>query len=205
MSVLSVSLSFARLGDSELGDFSQNVVTRMMGNASYPTPEVPLVEITDARTTFVQAVVAAAQGGKQLTAAKNAARAVLESLLRRQAAYVESIAMDDLTMLLSSGFWNNPTERVRRPLTQPAILNIDNIASSQLLARVTALDNARAYEARHRVVGTPEWRNGGVFTNSRALLLEALTPGQMYEVQVRGVGGSTGYSPWSDSVTHMAM
>ena len=30
-------------------------------------------------------------------------------------------------------------------------------------------------------------------------------PGVTYTVQVRGVGGTTGYSDWSDPVSHMAM
>ncbi|MGH7976559.1 MAG: fibronectin type III domain-containing protein [Limisphaerales bacterium] len=36
-------------------------------------------------------------------------------------------------------------------------------------------------------------------------MLTDLTPGAMYSVQVRAVGGSTGYSDWSDPVSHMAM
>lgn len=53
-------------------------------------------------------------------------------------------------------------------------------------------------------VGTQEWRNAGVFTKARGMLLEGLLPGQMYEIQVRAVGGSTGYSDWSDPIMHMA-
>ncbi|MGC3960598.1 MAG: hypothetical protein QM813_22500 [Verrucomicrobiota bacterium] len=68
---------------------------------------------------------------------------------------------------------------------------------------LTALDNARAYEARVRV-GTQPWQSAGVFTKARGLLLEELIPGQLYDVQARGVGGSTGYSDWSDPVSHMA-
>lgn len=35
--------------------------------------------------------------------------------------------------------------------------------------------------------------------------LNGLTPGTQYQVQVRAIGGSTGYSDWSDSVSHMSM
>ena len=203
MSAYTVSLGFARLPDSELSDFSVTVVTKMTNNPSYPTPEVELGDITAANTAFATAIAAAAQGGTQLTAAKNAAREALVSLLRKQAAYVQSIAQDDLTMLLSSGFWNNATDRTRRPLPKPSILSIDNIATTQLLAKATALDNARAYEARVRA-GTQPWQSAGVYTKARGILLPDLVPGTMYEVQVRGVGGSLGYSDWSDPVSHMA-
>jgi len=203
MAIYKVSLGFVRLSDSELSDFSVTVVTKMTNNPSYPTPTVPLGDITAANAAFTAAIAAAAQGGTQLTAAKNAERDNILSLLRTQAAYVQSIAMDDLTMLLSSGFWNNATDRTRKPLPKPAILNIDNFATTQLMVKAEPLDNARSYEARVRV-GNQEWKSVGVFTKARGMLLPDLVPGTMYDVQVRGVGGTTGYSDWSDPVSHMA-
>jgi len=35
--------------------------------------------------------------------------------------------------------------------------------------------------------------------------VNGLVPGTMYQVQVRAIGGSTGYSDWSDAVHHMCM
>ena len=43
-----------------------------------------------------------------------------------------------------------------------------------------------------------------VFTQARRVVLTGLTPGTAYTLQVRAIGGSTGYSPWSEPVTHMA-
>jgi hypothetical protein len=43
-----------------------------------------------------------------------------------------------------------------------------------------------------------------VFTKASGMLLTDRGPGALYDVQVRGVGGSTGYSDWSDPVSHMA-
>jgi hypothetical protein len=147
--------------------------------------------------------VAAAQGGTQLTAAKNAARTALIELLRTQAAYVQSKGHNDLAVILSSGFWTNSTNRTRVPLPQPVILNIDNFATTQLLVRMDPVDNAHSYEVRTRV-GSADWRNAGVFTRARGVLLDGLTPGATYDIQARAVGGSTGYSDWSDPVSHMA-
>lgn len=203
MPSLTVNLGFARLPDPELSTFSETVVTKMNGNPGYLTPIVPLANLTTAKNTFDAAIVAAAQGGTQLTAAKNAARGELVVLLRAQAAYVQSIAQDDQALLLSSGFWANNTERTRKPLPKPAITNIDNIASTQLMLKVSPLDNARSYEVRVRS-GAQDWKNAGVFTNSRGMLLPDLTPGTTYGIQVRGVGGSLGYSDWSDPVSRMA-
>jgi len=49
------------------------------------------------------------------------------------------------------------------------------------------------------------WQSGGLFTNSRSMPLNGLTPGTNYSLDVRAVGGSTGYSDWSDPVSHMSM
>jgi hypothetical protein len=44
-----------------------------------------------------------------------------------------------------------------------------------------------------------------LFTQARRMVLTNLTPGTTYAVEVRAIGGSTGYSDWSDPVSHMAM
>jgi hypothetical protein len=134
-----LSLGFTKLPDGQLGDFALTVVTRMTNNSSYPTPAVTMAALTTANEEFTTAIAAAAQGGTQLTAAKNAARAVVESLLRTQAAYVQSVGQNDLTVILSSGFEVNKTDRTRRALPKPVILDIDNFASTQLMVRLEAV------------------------------------------------------------------
>ena len=49
------------------------------------------------------------------------------------------------------------------------------------------------------------WVPGGISTKSRSIVMSGLTPGQVYSVQVRAIGGSTGYSDWSDPSSHMVM
>ena len=91
----------------------------------------------------------------------------------------------------------------------PAILSIDNGMSGQLLPKIAPIANARAYEGRFALAapGQPQgpWQNAGLFTNTRDLAINGLTPGQIYVFQVRAIGGSTGYSDWSDPVSHMSM
>ncbi len=45
----------------------------------------------------------------------------------------------------------------------------------------------------------------GVFTNSRGIIVPDLTPGTVYNLQARAIGGTTGYSDWSDPVSRRAM
>ena len=75
--------------------------------------------------------------------------------------------------------------------------------SQQLGLRLKPVYTARAYEVRMSyVIG--EWKAVGVFTQSRVVIKDVM-PGTTYTLQARAIGGSTGYSDWSDPVSHMAM
>ena len=149
-------------------------------------------------------VAAAAGGGVQATAAKNAARDAVIALLRQVANYVQGAANNSLPTLLSSGFEATSGNTSQSPLEKPAILKIENEVSTQLLVRLTPIANARAYEIRTSVNGNGGWNAAGVFTQARRIPLTDLAPGTTYNVSARAVGGSTGYSDWSDPVSHMA-
>ncbi len=203
MSTYRTSLAFARLSDSPLNTFGENVVTKMTSNPGFTTPLISMATLTAAQTAFAQAIVAAQQGGKQATATKNAAREALISLLRQEAAYVQSISGEDLPLLLSSGFENMSANRTQVPLSKPLVEQVDNPMSTQLGLRLKPVYTARAYEVRMSYVAG-EWKMVGIFTQSR-VIVPNLTPGTTYTLQARAIGGSTGYSDWSDPVSHMAM
>lgn len=203
MATLHVALGFAQLPDGKLSDVGLTVSTKLENNTYFvATPITPLA-LKNEVAEFAEAIANASQGGTQLTAIKNAKRAKLIESLRMLAAYVQSAGQNSLEIILSSGFEVNKTDRTRRPLTKPAITNIDNFASTQLMMFATPDANARAFEFRARV-GTGEWKNVGVYTKARNVLIGDFVPGQVYDVQTRAVGGSTGYSDWSDPVSHMA-
>jgi fibronectin type III domain protein len=203
MATYHVSLNFAQLPDSDLDEFTGAVIAGLTGNAAFPTPAVSIADLTAAQTAFEDAMTAMSQGGTQATAAKNNARQTLVGLLRQEATYVQLAGKNDLPTLLSSGFQVNDTNTAQSPLDKPSIIGLDNGMTTQLIARVQGVDNARSYEAQVKNGGG--WTPAGVFTQTRRMVLTGLTPGQIYSVQVRAVGGSTGYSDWSDPISHMAM
>ncbi|PYR85245.1 MAG: hypothetical protein DMG18_06830 [Acidobacteria bacterium] len=49
------------------------------------------------------------------------------------------------------------------------------------------------------------FKQRAVFNKSRSMTITGLTPGTIYAIQVRALGGSTGSGDWSDAVTHMCM
>ncbi len=209
MPQLRVLLGFTNAPDHSIEETTGEILLHLFGNAAYPTPPVTNAVLTTALTAFTTAIAAQAAGGPAATANKNNKRDALIALLRQLAGYVQGACGNNLATLLSSGFEAVSTNRAQSELSAPAILAIDNGNSGQLLIRVTPIANAKTYEVRHAALapgGAPgPWQSGGLFTNSRSMSVNDLTPGTTYTFQVRAVGGSTGYSGWSDAVSHMSM
>jgi hypothetical protein len=203
MPQLRVLLGFASAADHSLDE------TKLYGNAAYTTPPVTLVALQAALAAFTAAIATAAQGGPADTADKNSKRDDLIDLLRQLAGYVQTNCNNDLATLLSSGFDAVSTNHASSPLAAPTIKDIANGNSGQLVVRVGPIANAKCYEVRYALIGSGgapgPLQNGGLFTNSRNMPINGLTPGGNYQFQVRAVGGSTGYSDWSDPVSHMSL
>lgn len=202
ISIHRVSTQFVQSSDSELVDFTGGVVTGMSAPAFADAPVTNPV-MTGLKTDFAQKLALARNGGRTETATKNVARAALIAALRQNANFVQMIASTDLPLLLSSGYLAASTNRTTGPLTKPVITNVDNFQSTVLMAAVAADDRSRAQEARYRV-GSGPYQAAGVHTKPSRVPFEELVPGTTYELQVRSVGGSTGYSDWSDPVSRMA-
>ncbi|MGN6555240.1 MAG: fibronectin type III domain-containing protein [Verrucomicrobiota bacterium] len=198
------SLAFTRFKDGDLLTFGLGLVNGMTANPNFPTPVVTPEELTTVLVAYRDATSQAENGGKLEIAARNAARAAFISPVRQLAAYVESIAGEDLTALLSSGFQPVTSNRTQIVLPKPVVLDLINDQSTKMALRLRAVPTARAYEVRIST-GANSWQTIGIFTQSRKILLENLTPGVTYTVQVRAIGGLTGYSDWSDPVSHMSL
>lgn len=74
--------------------------------------------------------------------------------------------------------------------------------SAELVLQVTPIAHAKCYEVRAATISTGndpgQWQAAGLFTNSRSMSINGLTPGATYVFQVRVIGGSTGYSDLSN-------
>lgn len=200
---LKVSLGYNQYPDSVLDELTTAIVTAMTGNAAFPAPTMPLATISARQTVFRTALAAASNGGTQLTAKKNQARQSLLDGLDANAMYVQALARYDLAMLLSSGYQATSTNRAQTQLPAPVILSLDNDVSTQLVLRLSPITNAYCYEVQIST-GTGAWQPAGSYTAARKIILTSLTPGTVYSVQSRAIGGSTGYSDWSDPSSHMA-
>ena len=90
------------------------------------------------------------------------------------------------------------------PLSKPTDFWAVNVASTMVQLRVKAQRNVRSVKAQYRIAGGP-WQDGGDFLNTKVVVVPNLVPGTVYDFRVQFVGGSTGISEWSDTLTHMAI
>jgi len=204
ISIHRVSLGFAKLKNIKLNLFAQSVILALTDNPAFPDLPVSLADLTAASEAFGDSRCAARGGGQFLTACQNAARARLIGLLRDEAHYIQIIAKTDLPMLLSSGFTAINRNCAQTPLARPSILKVLRQQSAQLRLQLKPVPNARLYQAQLKV-GEGDWQDGGIHPQGRKLILKNLAPGTVYQIRVRALGGSTGYSDWSQATACMAV
>jgi hypothetical protein len=205
--IAKVSLAFLNDDtDGELLVDTNRIISMMTGNAAYPAPDPTLADVGTARTDFSTALTGAANGGSAQTVIKDQKREVLTGLLRDLATYVQKECNNDLPTLLSSGFLAQKQQRPPAGVL-PAPDNLRLVRpelSGQLKARVSPVANASAYKWRYATSLAPnDWKDGGI-TTAASNLLENLTPGTIYVVQVQAIG-SAGPGAWSDPAMLMAV
>ncbi len=191
---------------NDVANLADDVVDGMTGNSAFTIPPPPVLptDLTALNTTLRTAITAADAGGPVQTAAKNKAYAAVTDALRKDANYVEIQSDNDLETLLSSGYDVVSTNRAQAPLDQPVIMEISNLATTQILIRLQSILNAKSYQVQVATVANGPWQEAGIYTQARRIVLLGLTPGTVYFVHVRAIGGSTGYSEWSVPATLMA-
>jgi hypothetical protein len=183
------------------------IIAGLTNNPSFPNPTVDLKVLQTAADDLNAALAAQVHGGTAATAEKNNKMKTLIVLLRKLKHYVEDNCEGDLAVLLSSGFQAAASTRDRSPLANPSILRIDSGNSAELVLKVTPIARAKCYEVRSAAINAGNtlgsWQAAGLFTAARSMRVSNLIPGTAYAFQVRAVGGSTGYSDWSNPVSRM--
>jgi hypothetical protein len=201
---LRVLRDFATGSAKDLAGTGDSVAKGLTDNATaFPSPPVIPADLTTLTTELRTAMTAAAVGGRQDTAAKEKAFEALADALRKDAHYVEIQANHDLETALSSGFNVVSTNHAQMPLDTPVIVNIENLASTQILLRLNPMVNVRSFQAQTSMDGKT-WQEAGIYTQGRRIVLAGLTPGIVYYARVRAIGGSTGRSDWSVPSSLMA-
>lgn len=200
---LRVSHRYTRLPGASFNLFASSVVLGMTNNPAYLNPLVPLDQLSSLQQDFEQKNLASKLGGSVAMALRKEARAALTDALRRQGIYVQGVAQN-LSTLLSSGYTAASRNSAQTPLVKPWVRKILNNGTGQLLLRITSIANARNYQVQIQI-GDGAWQEAGIFSRARRIVLANLTPGTVYNIRVRALGGSTGYSEWSNVTSRMSL
>jgi hypothetical protein len=194
---------YNKLSDTELSRFVGGTIVGFTGSRTLPDPPAAPPELTLQKAAYDAAIVNAARGGSLATSIKDAARAVMVSSLDKNASYVDINCQEDNAILLSSGYEAVSTNRSRQVLAPPVIVAVQNGQAGQLRLRVAGDPNRRAIQGRIKPVGSAEFGPVITFEGSRDIMFGALSAGVSYVMQLIGIGGSTGQSDWSESITKM--
>ena len=200
-----ISYAFALLSVLNLMAFTRVVIICCTNNAAFPKLPVSLVDLQ----ALLQALQDASNnvvlgGGPNAIALRDEAQSALLVALRKNAAYVQSVSLESLSMMLSSGYQNVLPSSPSGPLDAPTILKVANNGTTQVLLRLTPVANANSYVTRLSSDGGKTWVSGGISSQARNIVLTNLVPGTVYTIQAQALGGSTGESPWSTPVSIMA-
>ena len=201
-----LSFAFKKLTGGALMTVAQAVHNALVKNGGqFPGLPVSLAVLQATIDDFTNKFSAAFQGSVAQTQAKNAARAALLDLLDTLARHVEGVALGRAEVIRAGGFDLRKTGySAQTPLSKPTDFWAVNVASTMVQLRVKAQRNVRSVKAQYRIAGGP-WQDGGDFPNTKVVVVPNLVPGTVYDFRVQFVGGSTGISEWSDTLTHMAI
>jgi hypothetical protein len=200
-----VSLAFVRRTNAVLIAFSRNVVTQMTGNPNFTTPYPLLADVTTAIDALEVANEEAMDGSKQAILDRDAKKAMLLSLLRELAAYVQNQGKANKAIINSSGFHMTKVPAPYGPLPAPLHLQLGLTGKSgELELRMKRVLGVTAGYS----VQTSEAAGGpyvDYVTSSKArILIGGLTPAKSYWVRARA-NGAAGPSGWSNPATAIAI
>lgn len=188
---------------------TQQIVTSLTGNPSFPTPSPTLANITSAMNelkTAADETQAATQTRKEKTSIQAQKEDALDQLLTQAAAYVESVAGSNEQMILSAGM----------DMRAPAVTTTDRPTQPQFLTPTAGdhdgeidlswdpVSGAKSYVIEKSLdPATPtSWSHAAVSTRSN-FTANALTSGTRYWFRVAAVNNN-GQSGWSDPAMKIA-
>lgn len=198
---ISVDFSKNRFSDAELYTYSGTIVSNMTNNPGFEQTIPSIQTVSEARDAYFEALTRAQDGTKAETSVKKTKRAVLESLLKQLSLYVQLVGNDNATMVATTGFLEARKNTVITYLPVPGgIVASEGPNSGSLQVKCNVIASARYYEFRYcQVTGTDEpfWHT--VVSTRSKIVIEGLTPGKEYALQVL-VSTAKTRSGWSKEI-----
>lgn len=124
MNKVSLDFSTNQYSDAELSIKASTVIRSLDGNTNFPTLAANVASLKTSTATFDESLAKMGEGNKQITAAKNIARANLVEILCETGRLVQNISKGDEVLILSSGFDMNRKPTPIDILDQPGNLAV---------------------------------------------------------------------------------
>ncbi|WP_160144112.1 fibronectin type III domain-containing protein [Chryseolinea soli] len=202
--IVKVALRLSEMNDEALEVKAQSIIQEMTDNANFPAPIPELDAMKTALTAFQAALVKQKSGSKADTAAKNAARVVLQNAYRALASVVEVKSNNDLSILLTSGFEARKNATPAGRLEKPADLKVTlTDKPGSVKVSVSKIERAVSYMFQYAlspVTDETQWKT--LTGTSRSKTIDGLEPGRSYMFRVAGVGSDPAIV-YSDTVTRI--
>lgn len=186
----------------------RQIIAAMTNNPNFATPHPPLADITASLATLDDAYKAhqiAKADARTKAGVADDAESQLDSNLRKLAAYVESIADKDETIIASAGMQTKALRTAPTTLTAPEALSAtagNREGEIDLSWRKVA--NSRSYiiQISPDPPAADSWGHAETVTVSYKTI-QNLTSGKKYWFRVAAIG-SLGQSGWSEPATKIA-
>lgn len=141
-----INLNFRRYADAMLLVLAQGIAAALTGNAYFPTTDPTVAILQTTIGNYAAALAAAAMGGKNNIADKNARRAELIAVLTSLALDIMKQADGDVQKLISSGFPLSKDKTPLGPLGDPQILKLeDGPLTGSLAVVISKVTGAKTY------------------------------------------------------------
>jgi hypothetical protein len=200
---MKVKLNIARLSLAERFARCRQIITAMTGNPNFPTPNPPLATITTALNdaeAASNAAQAARQDAKAKTVTQNDKDDFASGLMNQLAAYVESIAGGDESIIRSAGMDTKAVGSAPTSIPNPPE-NLNTTAGDrdgEIDLSWEAVAGAKSYVIEQSADPPTDtsWGHASVSTRS-SQTIDGLKSGTRYWFRVAAVNG-VGQSGWSD-------
>jgi hypothetical protein len=186
----------------------RQILAAMTNNTSFANPHPPLPDIAASLTTLEETYKshqAVKADVKTKASAQDDAERQVDRALSQLAAYVESIAGDDETLIISAGMEMKAFRSAPSMLTPPTALSAGTGShDGEIELSWKKVEGARSYIIQFSAdpPTSESWTHGEIATTS-SKTIRNLTSGRKYWFRVAAVG-SLGQSGWSEPATRIA-
>jgi hypothetical protein len=192
---------YAKMSDTELGDFALGCGTDIDGNPIYAGLKVTGAQLKTKAQDFINAIGACVGGTPTDTAHKKAVRAALITLMNSIVDEINELAQGNLEILTPSGFHlSNPGGVSPAPVGTVAILNLLHPASGKIGLALSVTGNVWAVIIQRQNADST-WTTIGVFTDPNNVVISGILPGSNNTFRACAMAASNQTSEWTTPIS----